>query len=77
MTYYEAFDGERGLISLTGEEPPEVAKIKQFCRALRPAEPNVKIRRLTSLLGSGESELEQAAVQAIEFFRREMSRSKK
>jgi hypothetical protein len=32
---------------------------------------------LTSLLGSGEPELEQAAVQAIEFFRREMSRSRK
>lgn len=75
--YYEAFEGERGLISLTGEGPPEVAKIKQFCLALRPADPNAKIRRLTRLLGSGEEpELEQAAVQAIEFFQREMSRGR-
>lgn len=76
-TYYEAFEGERGLISLDGQEPAPVARIRQFCRAIRPADPDVKIRSLTRLLGSGESELEQAAVQAIEFFRREMSRSRK
>lgn len=76
-TYYEAFDGERGLISLAGEEPAPVAKMRQFCRALRPADPDVKIRSLNRLLGSGESDLDQAAAQAIEFFRRELSRSKK
>ena len=75
-TYYEAFEGERGLISFTEEEPPPVAKIRQFCRAVRPADPNVKIRRLTRLLGSGDPELDQAAVQAIQFFQREMSRSR-
>ncbi|HLG17502.1 MAG TPA: hypothetical protein VJH03_23865 [Blastocatellia bacterium] len=75
-TYYEAFEGERGLISLTEEEPPPVAKIRQFCRAVRPAGPDVKIRRLSRLLSSGDAELEQAAVQAIRFFQREMSRSR-
>jgi hypothetical protein len=71
-TYYEAFEGERGLISFAGEEPAPVAKIKQFCRSLRGTDPNVKIRRLTSLHRSGDPELELAAGQAIEFFRREM-----
>jgi hypothetical protein len=71
-TYYEAFEGERGLISLAGEEPAPVAKIRQFCRALRSGDPNVKIRELTNLLGSGDPELELAIGQAIDFFHRQM-----
>lgn len=71
-TYYEAFEAERGLIPLAGEKPASVAKIRQFCRAVRATDPNVKIQRLTKLLGSGDADLEVAADQAIDFFRQKM-----
>jgi hypothetical protein len=73
-TYYEAFEGSLGLISISGEEPPSVTKIRQFCRAAAAPVPNLKIRELTKLLGSRDPELERASSQAIEFFRQEMIR---
>lgn len=72
-TYYEAFEGERGLIPLGAENSASVTQIMRFCKALNPAAPEVKIQRLTTLLGSEDAVLDLAADQAIDFFKQQMT----
>ncbi|HLG16048.1 MAG TPA: hypothetical protein VJH03_16315 [Blastocatellia bacterium] len=73
-TYYEAFEGVRGLIPLGEKAPPLVARLEQFCRAVRPVDPRTKLRLLKRLIASSDPELRQTAQEAARVIQKAMRR---
>lgn len=68
-TYYEAFEGRKGLIPLSNDNLPLLNKLKQLCSAVTPSNPREKIRNLNTLTRSSDPELRQSAIEAIEAIR--------
>jgi hypothetical protein len=64
-TYYEAFEGKRGLIPLPDDNLPLLDKLKQVCEAVSPADPQEKLERLKALANSSDPELRQSAKEAM------------
>lgn len=73
-TYYEAFEGKKGLISISAERRPWLTRLQQLSEALRPADPKKKIERLQRLSAASDVDLKEGARAAIRIIETRMHR---
>ncbi len=65
QTYYEAFEGKKGLVPVADDKRPLLIKLKQFCDAVRPPSAIDKLKGLSRLTHARDPDLRQSAKEAI------------
>lgn len=73
-TYYEAFEGKKGLVVLVNDSLPLLVRLRQLGGAVKPDDPQQKLKRLRALTQSNDAELRQAAREAIRMIQERLRR---